>query len=180
METTTDISSIVILVCLVAIIVQAIRKKPVKPLILIMLGCFLVYMIIIIGIPTVKSITEQKVIEQEATEAIEVPITAYETGITYEQLARTPKDYEGQRVKFAGKVIQVMDGGKKIQLRIAVNSDYNNILFVYYASSIIDIRVLDDDMITLYGTSKGLQTYQSTLGGNITIPLIAIEKIEMQ
>ncbi|MBR3325756.1 MAG: hypothetical protein IKG22_00325, partial [Atopobiaceae bacterium] len=40
------------------------------------------------------------------------------------------------------------------------------------------IRSLEDDEITIYGVSKGLYTYKSTLGGNITIPLVGIEKIE--
>jgi len=104
----------------------------------------------------------------------------YETGITYNQLARTPDDYEGKKVKFTGKVVQMMDGGAEINLRVAVNSDYDLILFVYYPSSLTKTRVLENDIITLYGVSEGLYTYKSTMGGNITIPLIKVEKIEIK
>lgn len=104
----------------------------------------------------------------------------YSTGITYNQLARTPDDYEGKKVKFTGKVVQMMDGGAEINLRVAVNSDYDLILLVYYPSSLTKTRVLENDIITLYGVSEGLYTYKSTMGGNITIPLIKIEKIEIK
>lgn len=104
----------------------------------------------------------------------------YETGITYNQLARTPDDFEGKKVKFTGKVVQMIDGGVEINLRVAVNSDYDLIIFVYYPSSLTKTRVLENDIITLYGVSEGLYTYKSTMGGNITIPLIEVEKIEIK
>ena len=47
-----------------------------------------------------------------------------------------------------------------------------------YDSSIVSSRVLDDDWITIYGVSKGLYTYQSTMGGKITIPLVLVERID--
>lgn len=44
----------------------------------------------------------------------------YETGITYSQLPRTPNEYRGKKVKFTGKVIQVIDGGYEVNLRVAI------------------------------------------------------------
>ena len=102
----------------------------------------------------------------------------YETGITYDQLARTPDDYKGKKVKFYGKVVQVIEGDKSRQIRLAVNSDYDTILFGQYDASTVSSRVLEDDMITIYGTSVGTVSYQSTMGGKITIPGVYIEKIE--
>lgn len=104
----------------------------------------------------------------------------YETGITYKQLARTPDDYEGKKVKFSGKVLQVVEGESEVNLRVAVNSNYNNVIFVYYPSSLTKVRVLKDDNVNLYGVSEGLHTYQSTMGGNITIPLIQVEKLDIK
>ena len=37
----------------------------------------------------------------------------YDTGITFKQLARTPDDYVGEKVKFKGKVLQVIEGSSK-------------------------------------------------------------------
>lgn len=103
----------------------------------------------------------------------------YETGINFDQLARTPDDYEGKKVKFSGKVIQVMEGEEStVQLRIAVDDDYDKVIYVEYEDSIVDSRLLEDDQITVMGASAGLLSYESTMGGNITIPAILVDKIE--
>lgn len=102
----------------------------------------------------------------------------YDTGITFSQLARTPDDYIDKKVKFTGEVIQVLEGDGRVQLRIAINSDYDQIIFVEYSSSIINSRILDDDIITIYGTSLGLFTYESSMRTSITIPAILVDKID--
>ena len=115
--------------------------------------------------------------EAEAARAAE-EAKGYETGITYDQLARTPDDFVGKNVKFYGKVIQVIEGGSTVQIRLAVNEDYDTILLGEYNNSIVSSRVLDDDLITIYGTSQGLISYKSTMGGTITIPSVSIDKID--
>ncbi|WP_121609867.1 toxin regulator [Mesobacillus foraminis] len=102
----------------------------------------------------------------------------YETGITYDQLARTPDDFIAKKVKFNGKVVQVIEGSGVTQIRLAVNDNYDTILFAEYDSSIIDSRILEDDMITIMGVSTGLLTYESTMGGEISIPGVSVDKIE--
>jgi len=119
--------------------------------------------------------------EEEAAAAAakaEEEAKGYETGITYDQLARTPDDYMDKKVKFYGTVVQVMEGDGEVQIRLAVDDDYDTILYGAYDSSIVSSRVLEDDEITIYGVSKGLLTYESTMGGNITIPAVLIEKID--
>ena len=115
--------------------------------------------------------------EEKARQEAEAAM-GYETGITYDQLARTPDEFTGQKVKFYGKVIQVIEGDGTVQIRLAVDDNYDTILFGEYASSIVSSRVLEDDYITIYGVSYGLITYQSTMGGNISIPGVIIEKID--
>ena len=102
--------------------------------------------------------------------------------ITYDQLARTPDDYMGKDITFAGKVLQVMEdsSSKQTQLRIATSDDYDKVMLVGYDSSILKSRVLEDDEIRFYVTSIGLVTYQSTMGGNITIPAAIVEHIDIQ
>lgn len=113
--------------------------------------------------------------EQRAKEEEEKK--GYDTGITYSQLARNPDDYMYKKVKFKGKVIQVMEGDDETQIRLAVNGSYDNIIYGIYESDIVDSRVLEDDYITIYGNSAGLITYTSTMGGKITIPSVVITKI---
>ena len=121
--------------------------------------------------------SQSKLDEAAAAKAAE-EAQGYETGITYDQLARTPDDFKGKKVKFTGKVVQVIEGSGSIQIRLSVNDNYDTILFGQYDSSIVGSRVLEDDHITIYGTSAGTISYQSTMGGTITIPGVSIEKID--
>lgn len=122
--------------------------------------------------------SQAKIDEANAAKAAE-EAKGYETGITYDQLARTPDDYYGKKVKFSGKVVQVIEGsGDDVQIRLAVNDDYDTILFGQYSSDIVSSRVLEDDYITIYGMSVGTISYESTMGGTITIPGVYIDKIE--
>ena len=129
-----------------------------------------------------ESITASKAAEEEAIAASKAAEEAkgYETGITYDQLARTPDEFKSKKVKFTGKVLQVMEGSiaSDPAIRLAVNKDYDTVIYGKYPSQIISSRILEDDVITIYGTSYGLQSYQSTLGGTITIPYVYIDKIE--
>lgn len=121
---------------------------------------------------------ERLAAEQAAAQAAEKEKIGYDTGITYDQLSRTPDDYIGEKVKFYGHVIQVMEGTDETQLRLATNGNYDDVLLVAYSSDIVSSRVLEDDYITVYGISMGLYTYTSTMGGEITIPLVFVEKID--
>ncbi|HLR79915.1 MAG TPA: toxin regulator [Bacillota bacterium] len=122
---------------------------------------------------------EEKKAEEERKKKEEKEKKGYDTGITYDQLARTPDDYEGEKVKFSGKVLQVMEGnGSTVQLRMAINDDYDKVIYVEYDSNIVDSRILEDDQITIMGLSAGLLTYESTLGGEITIPAVMVDTIE--
>ena len=94
--------------------------------------------------------------EEESRSAKEK--AGYETGITYEQLARTPNDYFNEKVKFTGKVVQLIEGTNFNQIRFAVDSDYDEILYCSYDKNKVKLesRILEDDVITIYGISKGL------------------------
>lgn len=102
---------------------------------------------------------------------------AYDTGITYEQLARTPDSFISKKVKFYGEVIQVIEVDKETQLRLAVNGDYNSIVLLGYKKGTVSQRVLDGDQITIKGVSLGIITYESALGGNISIPGILVDEV---
>ena len=78
------------------------------------------------------SVAAQAAADAEAARIAEAA-KGYETGITYEQLARTPDDYKGDKIKFTGKVIQVIEGSEEIKIRLAVNSNYDTIILCGYA-----------------------------------------------
>ncbi|MEK4500387.1 hypothetical protein [Bacillus sp. FSL R12-0069] len=129
-----------------------------------------------------KAAAEQAAAEKAAAEKAakeEEERIGYETGITYDQLARTPDDFKGKKAKFTGKVLQVMEGQGETQLRIAVNGDYDKVLYIAYKSDILNSRVLEKDNVTVKGKSAGIFTYKSTMGGEISIPAMLVEKIDI-
>lgn len=116
---------------------------------------------------------------QVAAQKAEDEKVAYDTGITYEQLARTPDEYKGKKAKFSGKVIQVVEGKGETDLRIAVSGNYDTILYVVYDPKISSTRILENDSVIVKGISKGIYTYKTTLGGQKSIPLLMVDKIEL-
>lgn len=133
-----------------------------------------------------KAEEERLAAEEAAREAEEKEKLGYETGITYDQLARNPDDYKGQKVKFTGEVLQVVEGDTENQIRLSVhwNSygyyDSDQVLYCGFDPSIINFRLLEDDIITIYGYSIGLYSYEAVSGATITLPCVWIDKIELQ
>lgn len=103
----------------------------------------------------------------------------YDTGITYNQLARTPKEYIDKKVTFNGQVVQTMDDGGETYIRLAVDGNYDNIILANYYTDISDVRILEKDNVTIKGTSVGIKSYTSNLGKKISIPGVMIDKIEL-
>lgn len=104
----------------------------------------------------------------------------YNTGITYNQLARDPDIYEGEYVKFRGKVLQIMTADYMTVYRIGTSGYgyYDNVIYaVHYFSNNSKNRILEDDIVTVKGVSDGLHTYETVLGSSITIPKITVDEI---
>lgn len=102
----------------------------------------------------------------------------FQTGITYDDLARRPSDNVGEKIQFSGEVVQVMEDETDVQIRFAVNGDYDNMMYCLYSKDLVDSRILEGDNITIYGLSSDLITYDSTMGGSITIPSMVVMGIE--
>ena len=126
-----------------------------------------------------KEKAEKEAAEQKAKEEAEAKEKqGYETGITYDQLARTPDKYKGQKCKFRGEVIQVMEDDNYVSIRLAVGGG-SNVLYVVIPSSILNNeRILEDDYITVYGTSTGVITYTTVMGNELTIPSMLAAKLD--
>ena len=106
-------------------------------------------------------------------------LSEYATDITYDNLARTPDDYIGKAVSFKGDVVQLLEGDGENDLRVAINGDYDQMVYFVYDPNVIDTRVLEDDTITMYGIYYGIYSYESTMGTTISIPLILGNYVEI-
>lgn len=116
--------------------------------------------------------------EDSNTDYDNVDPADYDTGITYDELARNPDDNKFENVTLSGTIIQVLEGSSSSQYRLAVDDNYDNIVLIDIPEKLLDSRVLEDDILTIYGESEGTVDYESTMGGNITVPFVSVDKFE--
>lgn len=91
------------------------------------------------------------------------------SSIDYKKLARNPGKYEGRRVKFSGRVLQVIEGSKSTTLRVATKGRWDNVVYVtIYGTP--KSRILEYDKISLWGEYTGVYTYKTIFGASVTIP----------
>lgn len=110
------------------------------------------------------------------------------TEISFDDLARNPDNHEGQMFKFTGEVIQVMEGSGTVDLRMDVTKIADEYLdWVYYEDTIYATvsvaegadKILEGDIVTIYGICCGDYTYKSILGSQVTLPRIDALYYEM-
>lgn len=119
--------------------------------------------------------------ERQAEEAARLAEEAkgYETGITFTDISRSPDDYVGEKVKFTGSVLQILEGSYSNEGRMSTKGSYDDIVYIMYDPDILDVRILEDDEITVYGTFSRMVTYETIMGGSVTLPLINVDRIEL-
>ncbi len=127
-----------------------------------------------------KEAEEKAKKEAEEKAKKEEEAKGYETGITYEELARNPDKNKGKKVSFTGTVIQVIRGDGEDQFRVQVKDDYKKIIFVTYITKDGENKILENDKVIIRGISIGEITYDSTMGGKISIPGIEAHSIEIK
>lgn len=130
-----------------------------------------------------QKIEQQKQKEEQEKQYIENYKASCEN-YNYKEIARNPGNYKGNKVKFTGEVIQVQEvGSNSIILRVNVTKNkynyYEDTIYCTYKYSDNESKILQDDIITLYGECKGDTSYTSILGQKITIPKVEIKYIEL-
>lgn len=115
-------------------------------------------------------------------------ISSCET-ISFRDLARNPNKHKGEKLKFTGQVIQVQESDSifgdttQVDLRINVTKDeyglWNDTILATVELPEDADKILEDDIITIWGECEGDYTYESVLGSNITLPLINVEYFEI-
>lgn len=126
---------------------------------------------------------KEEVQENKEPELTEDEYKAACVAVPYENLARDPDSYRLEKVQFYGQIVQVIDGNDgSVELRVNTSNDgygwYDDTIYVSYQYKEGELRLLEDDLISVYGTSQGLLSYTSTLGGKITIPSVNAKYID--
>ena len=102
------------------------------------------------------------------------------TKTNFNDFARHAKLHENEKLTLSGKVLQVMESSFINSIRLAVDSDTDKVIYLTYDPELINIRVLDDDILTVKGIYTGLYTYSSVRSGYITIPSAQIESLQVK
>lgn len=113
--------------------------------------------------------------EEEERQKAEAEAHKYETGLTWEQIAREGR--VGELGKFEGKIVQVMSGSGFTQYRVAINGDYDTIMLIEVLDGISSEVLLEDDYVYFKGMSMGQYTYTTVLGSEMTIPSFIVDEI---
>lgn len=153
-------------------------------------GAILVLILIGVLVSIVSNIGKGAREAQESADSSQPTISKYEyiskcTEIDYADLARNPDKYKGQSFVFTGKVIQVAEPtyGNTVSLRINVTQGeyvWSDTIFATVDLPKSADRILEDDVITLYGDCEGLYTYESIIGKQVSLPSINIRYFSVQ
>lgn len=104
---------------------------------------------------------------------------------TFEEIARYPEEHKGELAVFTGEVSQVVEGSNSTTLLVSITKEgeyfsyYTDSVYVEYEFSDV-LKVLEGDVITMYGELQGEKTYRTVLGASRTIPLITVYYAELQ
>lgn len=119
-------------------------------------------------------------IEKAIIQASVEDIDGYIVMNDYAEYARNPDYHIGEMIRFNGTVVQVIEGIEYNHYRVAVNGNSNNIFYVTYTPSEGSERILEDDLVTVFGVFDGLYTYETVMGSEVTIPYCTAENITDQ
>ena len=120
----------------------------------------------------------------EVVSAVPSEISDTYEGVTYlpleyEDTARNPGMHTGEKIYFTGEVIQVYEASRTHTI-YRIRLDSSDIVLVHRYQASDKSRILKDDKVIVYATSKGVESYESTLGGTITIPACTADAIVLQ
>lgn len=120
-----------------------------------------------------NKLAEEAAAEEEAKRQAEAQ--KYETGLTWEQIAREGK--AGTLGKFEGKILQVVNNGSWVSYRVAINGDYDQVMYVEDTLNKATETLLEDDYVYFKGMSEGTTTYTTVMGAKVTIPAFMVDEI---
>lgn len=103
---------------------------------------------------------------------------------TYKEIARNPDDFRGKNIVFTGEVIQVQEGiGNSVTFRVNMTKNeygnYEDTVYCTYSYSDEDSKILEDDIIKIYGECQGDTSYTSIFGQKVTLPEIEIKYFDL-
>lgn len=134
------------------------------------------------------SAVETTTVQPTAKAKKKVSAKAYKNkckSLSFKDLSRNPDKHKGEKLKYTGQVIQVqedehwLDDNTTVDLRINVTKDkyglWDDTIYATVELPKNADRILEDDIITIWGECDGKYSYTSVLGSDVTLPKINIE-----
>ena len=101
----------------------------------------------------------------------------------YKEIFRNSDEYLNKHAKFTGEVIQVYEEDGYYSIRINITKDeygyYEDTILAYTPVNVMKGRILEGDVLTIYGRLVGIETYESIFGQAITIPAINVRYLTL-
>lgn len=126
-----------------------------------------------------KAKEEEERARKEAEEQArrEAEAQKYNTGLTYEDIARNPAGNAGKLLTFSGKILQVIKANGCTQYRMAVDDNYDQVVLIEIDNKLLSNgNILEDDHITIKGMFIMEYTYTTVLGAEKSIPAIVVDE----
>lgn len=121
-----------------------------------------------------RVVAEKAKKEAEEESKKEAEAQKYNTGITWEDIARDNRTDE--YCQFVGEIIQVMNGDTYNQYRIKIDNDYDKIMLIEISNYKISSNLIEGDSISFKGKSAGNMTYTTVMGAEKTIPAVIVDE----
>lgn len=134
-----------------------------------------------------KTLSVYRILKSEPTFTLSDIVSDYKnkcTSYSYDTIARNPDLYKGEKAVFTGEVVQTIESSIDVAYRVNITETtygYKDTIYVSYSGADkSDGRILDGDIITIWGTINGLKTYDTILGSSITIPSVYAKYVKVK
>lgn len=95
--------------------------------------------------------------------------------LDFKQLDKNPDKHSGELVKYSGRIVQIIEGESSSDIRLGLGEYGSDVIYIYFDDV---TEFVEDDNITVYGEVVGSYTYDTAVGGQMTVPLISADIIE--
>lgn len=95
--------------------------------------------------------------------------------LDFKQLDKNPDKHSGELVKYSGRIVQIIEGESTSDIRLGLGEYGSDVVYIYFDDV---TEFVEDDNITVYGEVEGSYTYDTAVGGQMTVPLISADIIE--
>ena len=122
---------------------------------------------------TAVEIAQARAARKAAAEAKLAAVRSSAQALPFKQLNKNPDRFEGTKVTYQGKIFQIFEeGGKTIMLLSVTDEGYDFWTDEVYVTYNGTIDSVEDDIVTIFGTVTGSESYDTKIGGSNTTPAI--------